>query len=201
MAEVRHHLKHLMLLLAKLYDLHAAALYAFLRQLTQSEADAQDLLQSVFVRLARGTERAMQNERSYLLAMAHRLFLDSLRRHGTRERTLRAWGAEETTLFANSPHDTAFDAEELELALRELPPEQRAVVHLKIWEGQTLEEIATLLEIPVPTATSRYRYALQKLRKHLTSVDADVAKPNSPKTTLSLETPPPPIATPNPSAP
>lgn len=190
-----------MLLLAKLYDLHAAALYAFLRQLTQSEPDAQDLLQSVFVRLAQGAERAMQNERSYLLAMAHRLFLDSLRRQGTRDRTLRAWGAEETTLFANSPQDSPFDAEELELALRELPPEQRAVVHLKIWEGQTLEEIATLLEIPVPTATSRYRYALQKLRKHLTSLDADAAKPISTKPALSIETSLPPPATPNPSAP
>jgi RNA polymerase sigma-70 factor (ECF subfamily) len=157
--------------LAKLYDLHAAALYAFLRQLTQSEADAQDLLQGVFVRLAQSAERgevSIRHERSYLLTVAHRLFLDALRRQDSRARTLRAWEMQ-SALFVATPSESPFDAESLEAALGKLPTDQRAVVHLKIWEGQTLEEIATLLEIPVPTATSRYRYALQKLRKHFTS--------------------------------
>ncbi len=173
--------------LAKLYDLHAAALYAFLRQLTQSEADAQDLLQGVFVRLAQSKNRVQQvllNERSFLLTVAHRLFLDSLRRQDSRARTLRAWETQ-SALFVGTPSESPFDAESLEVALGQLPPDQRAVVHLKIWEGQTLEEIATLLEIPVPTATSRYRYALQKLRKHLTpGVEAPPLRPASNQPTL-----------------
>ena len=55
----------------------------------------------------------------------------------------------------------------LEAALRELPPEQRAVAHLKLWEGLTFEQIADLLGIPLNTAASRYRYALDKLRQRL----------------------------------
>ena len=54
--------------------------------------------------------------------------------------------------------------EALASALGDLPPEQRAVVHLKLWEGMTFEAIAGLLGIPSNTAASRYRYALEKLR-------------------------------------
>ena len=50
---------------------------------------------------------------------------------------------------------------------KQLPPEQRAVAHLKLWEGATFEEIAESLEISVNTAASRYRYALDKLRTRL----------------------------------
>ena len=52
-------------------------------------------------------------------------------------------------------------------ALAELPPEQRAVAHLKLWTGLTFEQIAAALEIPPNTAASRYRYALDKLRARL----------------------------------
>jgi len=49
----------------------------------------------------------------------------------------------------------------------ELPPEQRAVTHLKLWEKLTFEQIAETLDIPANTAASRYRYALDKLRERL----------------------------------
>ena len=52
-------------------------------------------------------------------------------------------------------------------ALVELPPDQRVVVHLKLWEGLTFEEIAHTLDIPANTAASRYRYGLDKLRERL----------------------------------
>ena len=52
-------------------------------------------------------------------------------------------------------------------ALGELPAEQRAVVHLKLWEGLTFEQIAELLDLPLNTAASRYRYGLDKLRQRL----------------------------------
>ena len=56
---------------------------------------------------------------------------------------------------------------ELAEALAELPPEQRAVAHLKLWEGLTFGQIAAALDIPPNTAASRYRYALDKLRDRL----------------------------------
>ena len=41
------------------------------------------------------------------------------------------------------------------------------MVHLKLWEGLTFEQIAELLGIPLNTAASRYRYGLDKLRERL----------------------------------
>jgi RNA polymerase sigma-70 factor (ECF subfamily) len=44
-----------------------------------------------------------------------------------------------------------------------LPEDQRAVVHLKIWEDMTFAQIGETLGLPANTAASRYRYALEKL--------------------------------------
>ena len=52
-------------------------------------------------------------------------------------------------------------------AMHQLPQEQRAVVHLRAWEEHTFEQIGTLLGISPNTASSRYRYALDKLRASL----------------------------------
>jgi RNA polymerase sigma-70 factor (ECF subfamily) len=55
----------------------------------------------------------------------------------------------------------------LSSALVELPEEQRAAVHLRLWEGMKFEEIAELLGISLNTVASRYRYAIDKLRQRL----------------------------------
>ena len=68
--------------------------------------------------------------------------------------------------MTSDPDEAAF-RNELAIALGELPPDQRAVVHLKLWSGLTFEQIAETLEIPLNTAASRYRYGLDKLRARL----------------------------------
>jgi len=55
----------------------------------------------------------------------------------------------------------------LQEALGELPDEQREAVIMRIWSGMTLQEIATATAVPLNTAASRYRYALEKLRTRL----------------------------------
>ena len=67
---------------------------------------------------------------------------------------------------ASEPDERAF-REALAAALGEIPSDQRAVVHLKLWEGLTFDQIADLLGIPLNTAASRYRYGLDKLRDRL----------------------------------
>jgi RNA polymerase sigma-70 factor, ECF subfamily len=55
----------------------------------------------------------------------------------------------------------------LDEALRTLPSEQREVVHLKVFEGMTFQEIANLAGESINTVASRYRYAMDKLRVQL----------------------------------
>jgi RNA polymerase sigma-70 factor, ECF subfamily len=154
----------------RLYDEHAQALFAFLLNLTRHEADTRDLLQEVFIKLAKRPEllEGMRNERAFLLRLAHNLAIDLIRRRGTREKHSEQLTAETIAVFvpATEPDEAAFRSA-LAAALGELPPDQRAVVHLKLWEGLTFEQIAELLGIPLNTAASRYRYGLDKLRARL----------------------------------
>jgi len=59
----------------------------------------------------------------------------------------------------------------LQEALMLLPDEQREVVHLKIHMNMTFAEIGQLTNVPLDTAASRYRYALEKLREMLSDVE------------------------------
>ena len=137
---------------------------------TRHEADTRDLLQQVFVKLAKRPEllEGVRDERAFLLRLAHNLAIDLIRRRGTREKHSEQLAAEPAPIFApaSEPDARAF-REALGLALGEIPSEQRAVVHLKLWEGLTFEQIADLLGIPLNTAASRYRYGLDKLRERL----------------------------------
>lgn len=146
---------------------HTPALFPFLLNLTRNEADARDLLQDLFISLARHPERfqEIRDPRAFLFRSAHNLALDHLRSRASRLRAHEAAGQARVALFAvpDNPDDAAY-AEALSAALGELPPDQPAVVHLKLWEGMTLECIGRTLEISPNTAASRYRYGLEKLR-------------------------------------
>ncbi len=156
--------------LARLYDDHAQALFAFLLNLTRNEVDAKDLLQDLFVKLAKqpGLLDGVRDERGFLIRLVHNLAIDLVRRRRAREKNYEKLAGETTSLFATAadPDERAFRAALME-ALGELPIDQRAVVHLKLWEGLTFEAIAEALGLSPNTAASRYRYGLDKLRERL----------------------------------
>ena len=156
--------------LERLYDEHAPTLFAFLLACTRREADARDLLQETYVKLARlpGGLDGVRDERAFLLRLANNLAIDLFRRRGTRERHHDLFAVETASTFAPATDpDVAAFRERLGVALGELPTEQRAVVHLKLWSGLTFEQIAATLDISPNTAASRYRYGLDKLRARL----------------------------------
>jgi RNA polymerase sigma-70 factor (ECF subfamily) len=161
----------------RLYDEHAQALFAFLLNLTRTEADTHDILQEAFIKLARQPELldGVRGERAFLIRLVHNAAIDLMRRRATRAKHHDQFGAEQLAAFApaTDPDDTAF-REGLSAALGELPPDQRAVVHLKLWEGLTFEAIAEALEISPNTAASRYRYGLDKVRDRLRPIYEEI---------------------------
>ena len=165
--------------LRRLYDEHAQPLYAFLLNLPRDEADTRDLLQDVFVKLARDPEllAGVRDERAFLIRLAHNAAIDLIRRRGTRDKTREQFAAESISPFApaSDPDKQTFRTALVE-ALAELPMEQRSVVHLKLWEGLTFEQIADALDIPSNTAASRYRYGLDKLRERLRPLYEEMKK-------------------------
>ena len=115
-----------------------------------------------------GLLEAVRDERAYLIRLAHNLAIDLMRRRATRGKNYEQLAAESASIFAPAvePDEQAFH-QALVAALGELPPEQRAVVHLKLWEGLTFEAIAEALDLLPNTVASRYRYGLDKMRDRL----------------------------------
>ncbi|HEY3760824.1 MAG TPA: sigma-70 family RNA polymerase sigma factor [Verrucomicrobiae bacterium] len=154
----------------RLYDEHARSLFAYLLNFTRDETDTRDLLQEIFVKITREPAllKNVRDERAFLIRLAHNIAIDLIRRRGTRERTKENFAAETLSIFATTtdPDEQTYRTE-LSAALAELPEDQRAVVHLKLWEHQTFEQIAATLDIPPNTAASRYRYGIDKLRERL----------------------------------
>ncbi len=156
--------------LHQLYDEHAASIFGFALNLTRNEADARDVLQELFFKLASRPEQlaAVRQPRAWLLRLAHNLAIDALRRRAGHDHAVERAAAEPARVFADaSDPDEASFRNALAGALAELPAEQRAVVHLKLWEDLTFAEIATTLDIPPNTAASRYRYGIDKLQTQL----------------------------------
>src|SRR5476649_2881266 len=93
----------------RLYDEHAQPLFAFLLNFTRNEADTRDLLQEIFIKLAREPKLldGVREERAFLIRLAHNAAIDLMRRRDTRERTKENFAAETISPFAptNDPDE------------------------------------------------------------------------------------------------
>jgi RNA polymerase sigma-70 factor (ECF subfamily) len=161
------------------YRDHAPALFRFLIRLTAgNEGETRDVLQEIFVRLAKSPHLldGVAAPRSYLFRIAHRLVIDRHRRELTRQRHEMSAHQEKPAILLPEPltEDVAWLRKTLATTLNALPPDQRAVVVLKVWEEMTFAEIAEVLDISANTAASRYRYALDKLREALRPLHRDL---------------------------
>ncbi len=88
--------------LRQLYDDHAAALFAFLLNVTRSEADSRDALQELFLKLTARPALldGVHSPRAFLLRLAHRLAIDGHRRRASHNHALERAAAEPPPLFA-----------------------------------------------------------------------------------------------------
>jgi RNA polymerase sigma-70 factor (ECF subfamily) len=151
--------------LERLYDAHASGLFHYLVTFTKTEVDARDLLQELFIRLARGVKMDLQSEKAFLFRLAHNLAIDWLRRRKVRWDSAERLSAELDGAGQRAANpDAALLARRFADAMKTLPDEQRTIVQLKLWDGLTFEQIADTQSIPLNTAASRYRYGLEKLR-------------------------------------
>ena len=151
----------------RIYDEHVVAMFRHGMALLGDEPAVRDLLQDIFLKLAAGRldGAAIENERAYLLSMVRHAAIDRLRRTKVRRDHAEQVRPE---LFETSPDpDREAFRRQLEVALQQLPAEQREVVVLKLWQEHTFEEISRICDIPLHTAASRYRYGLDKLRQLL----------------------------------
>ena len=157
---------------------HGRFLYTVAYRLTGNDADAQDLVQEVLLRVRRGlaTYRPGSLE-AWLSRITTNAFLDETRRRKRRpseplpadpDRVL-AGGDDAATALAR-----ATLSDDVQDALRALPDEYRAAVVLCDVVGLPYHEIADQLGVPVGTVRSRIHRGRAALRTALVDHDADV---------------------------
>ena len=156
--------------LERLYDVHSQALFAYLLNFTRDEQDTRDALQEVFVKLAKEPRplHEARDERAFLIRIARNVAIDLIRRRSSRQKHHERFAAERISSFAEGadPDEDSFRIE-LSAALGEVPLEQREVVHLKLWEGLTFEQIA---EAPITTFLSHVAPRGYRIREHTAEV-------------------------------
>ena len=150
-----------------IYDSLGQRLYHYILGLLGSEPEAQDVIQELFVRLAKKRRHLLKVENmvGYLFAMARNLARDTLNHRPQQTVNIDDYL---NVLVSNAKRpDQPENSTEVFQALLALPFKQREVVNMKCLEGMTFEEIARVLNISLNTAASRYRYAVVKLYRKL----------------------------------
>ncbi|HXS97512.1 MAG TPA: RNA polymerase sigma factor [Candidatus Limnocylindrales bacterium] len=139
------------------FDRHYRAVFDFAYRLTGRADVAEDVTQECFLAFVRAPERfdaARGSVRTYLFAIARNLALKRHRDHGSEEPL---------------PEELAARDErggiDVATAIAELPPLQRE--SLVLFEGCTLEEIATVAGVDVGTVKARLHRARERLRRRL----------------------------------
>ncbi len=151
---------------------HSARVYRLAYRLTGNPHDAEDLTQEVFVRVFRSLSSYTPGTfEGWLHRITTNLFLDSARRKQrirfeglADEMAHRLPGSEPTP--AQAFDDSHLD-DDVQNALKALPPEYRAAVVLCDIEGFSYEEIAATLGVKLGTVRSRIHRGRAQLRAAL----------------------------------
>lgn len=160
--------------LAELYNRHAPTLLALGKRILGGVADAEEILQEVFVHVWHHADRydaSRSSVSTWLVLITRSRAIDRLRSRKVVERT------HEAAHLTAPPEDTSpegpesvFIHERRERVRREmatLPPEQREVLEMAFYDGLTQTEIAAKADLPLGTVKTRTLLAMKKLRSAL----------------------------------
>ena len=154
-----------------LYQRQRGMLYRFILRSVRDRASADEVFQETWSRLIASSSRYRVESKfsTWLLQIAHNLIVDTFRRARPQagpeetEAVFRELDAPET----ERPEHVLSEFEQrrrLQLALEELPEEQRVAFLLRIEGGLGLDEIGEITGAGRETVKSRLRYALARIR-------------------------------------
>lgn len=152
----------------------------FVRSVT-NRADAEDLLQEVFLRVVGSLKKYRERERFeyWLFRLAHNLVIDYWRKRRTTLTVSQDRGGQvtaETTVSSKDPGPDRVaaakdDADRLGRALEMLPIEQRDTLLMRYFGGLSYAEIAKSAGCPLGTVLARAHRGVAKLREALKERD------------------------------
>ncbi len=163
--------------LARLYDLLAKPLYSLAVRITNDSAEAQDVVQDVFLQLwnkAADYEPSRGSYFSWAATLTRNRALDRVRMRQRRNEIVQA-SAPDILPADNQDLDSSDSlwlrekASVVRSALGALPAEQKGAIELAFFGGLTQQQIAAKLGEPLGTVKARIRRGLLRLREALSS--------------------------------
>jgi RNA polymerase sigma factor (sigma-70 family) len=165
----------------ELYSRHRLGLYRFIAWRAPRTEWVDEVVQDAWANLhhARMRYQPEAGFRTYLYQIARNRLLDLLRQQQpllASELGSGSDGRDRFDVLADAAHDSVTPdlaleekqrAGSLHAALAALPGEQKESLVLQQFCGMSIDEIAQLTEMPAETVKSRLRYAMRKLRQHL----------------------------------
>src|SRR5213592_1863248 len=177
--------------IAEVVTRERARLRNFIRRRVPDPRDAEDILQDVFYELVEANRLLMPIEHvtGWLFRVARNRITDLFRKQKPESFSGAAVEDEDGELLRIEDLLPSPDAgpealyvrnvllDELELALEELPDEQREVFVAHELEGRSFKEMAAASGVSVNTLLSRKRYAVLQLRERLQRIYDEFTKP------------------------
>ena len=161
---------------AAVYDATSRGVYGIVLRVLIDAAQAEEVTQEVYVdawRTAARYDATQGTVTAWLNTIAHRKAVDRVRyveRSRQREQRHAEASVEPPAPDVSEEVVAGDEGRRVREAMRELPEAQRTALALAYFEGRTQREIAEYLEIPLGTAKTRIRDAMQRLRRILGEV-------------------------------
>ena len=160
--------------LSQLYDRYNGILKALILRVIHNEAEAEDLLQEVFLEIwsqAKNFSSKKGKPLGWMVTLARRRAIDGLRKkkayvraeerlQAESEQQPGAWGVHNVTEAAIHSGDARFL---MGRVLNSLPEAQRATVELAFFYGMSQREIAANTNTPLGTVKTRLELGLKKI--------------------------------------
>lgn len=157
---------------AALFKRFQPALLRFFERRSFSSADAEDLTQEVFIKIARLEASAnIWHPEAFLFQIAANVLRDRVRREAARHRDDHIAIDETTTSCGEEPsEESVYEGTEsisrLLTVLAQLTPKCRAVFLLHKYEGLSYSEVARRFDISVSAVEKHMIHAIKHLKQH-----------------------------------
>lgn len=161
------------------FDLYKVELFRVVIRLTKSQVIAEEILQEIFISLWISREHLIKVEEpaSYIYRILLNKTCNYLKKEANQERIIKA--AMQCKQLSSNATEQIVDANEsqrlIELALGQLPPQQKIVYKLSHQQGLSNDEIASQLYISPHTVRSHLSKAIGFIRTYLEDIAMIVA--------------------------
>lgn len=163
---------------ADLYGYYAGRVKSFLMGKGMNEDAAEELMQEIMLtvwRRAESYDPAKAAVSTWLFTIARNRRIDHLRGNSRIEVELDDEMLDVETSEEDGQERFVSNAQAAKLlgaAMERLPQEQRQVMHLSYYRGQSHGAIARWLDLPIGTVKSRIRLAMQSVRTYMSDAGA-----------------------------